>query len=546
VRWRWIESLGLCLALSACVGLIEDPPSREDDRRDDPAAEQAQALAEAPLRRLTRTEYMRCLRDLFGDDAVSAVSDALAALPTDRQAQRYSTNTSGVSANHVDAYFNVADALASWMVSSPERLGRLDQCLATSADSECARSVAGRWGKRIYRRPLTTEEIDGLVATFTDGVSLSVPDGVQLMLIQLLTAPAFVYRVELGEEQVEPNVYELSRWELATRLSFLVWGSTPDDDLLDAAERGALDSNSGVAAELDRLLSDPRAREQVAWFFDEWLDLDSVPTPQQSDEFLDGLPKQSLAQDARVEIARLIEEIVFERRGTYADLLTSRSGYLSDSIAQLYSVPASSTTSELPEERAGFLTRAAMLMTNDETTHPIRRGVKIRRRLLCENVAPPPPGVANMNAPPFDPSKTARERWTEKTSAAPCSGCHSRINPFGFALENYDSIGRFRSFETIADPITHQKVNELPIDAAVEVMLDGEMVSVSGGAALSQAMAASAQARSCFAAQWTAFALGRDVSPETVGDLTKPGDTMLSTLTALTRLPGFRVRKVKP
>src|SRR5262249_29130221 len=151
-----------------------------------------------------------------------------------------------------------------------------------------------------------------------------------------------------------------------------------------------------------------------------------------------------------------------------------------------------STQVELPAaQRAGLLTRAALLIGAGEQTHPVKRGAFVMRNLLCTDISPPDPSKFPPNTivpPPFDPDTSARDRWTEKTSAPLCVACHGKINPFGFALENYDTIGRWRDKEPIVDPTDGTVVNQLPIDAKVDVELDGATVTADGGVGLSDAL----------------------------------------------------------
>ena len=260
-----------------------------------------------------------------------------------------------------------------------------------------------------------------------------------------------------------------------------------------------------------------RARRPGRLVLQRMVGLDRIPTPQQSPEFLAGIPPQTLAADMRAELTAFATHQVFDTEGRLAELFTSTIALLaSPALAQVYGVDPPADPSQpvtLPAgQRDGLLTRAGVLVSPGETTHPVQRGAFVRRKLLCDPIPPPDPNAFPPNSivpPPFDAAKSARERWTEQTSASACEVCHARINPLGFALENYDTLGRWRSAEPIVDPSSGEIVNSIPIDATVQVELDiGSPVKVAGPAALGAALAASPTATDCFARQFCASPRG--------------------------------------
>ncbi|MCA9623179.1 MAG: DUF1592 domain-containing protein, partial [Myxococcales bacterium] len=536
--------LATALGASACIGSIGDDGHGPDS--DDPFVEDESAIGASDLRRLSSHEYEATLRDLFGDTDVDQVTAAIGQVPKDSGGKDFSTMSQGVSAVHVDGYYTVAAALSDFYGADPARLAPVASCFASAADQACVEGFVDDFGRRVFRRPVTSDERAALVDLYQQGSALSEGDGLRLVLLYLLQAAPFLYRLELdGAAAPELEaVYQLTSWELATRMAYFAWGSTPDEALLDAAADGSLLTADGYEAQLTRLLGDDRARDQVRRFFLEWLGVDAVPQVQQPDTFLAGIDGSQLAADMQEEIARFVEHQVFEQAASYADLLISDETFVtSPELAAVYglaSVPPPDQPVSLGPERAGLLTRPALLLGNGVTTHPIRRGAHLRELMLCQILPVPNPADFPPNAiadPPFDAAKTSRERWTAQTEPGNCAVCHDHINPFGFALEHFDTIGRYRELESIVDPVTSEEVNELPIDAEVELNVDGPKTA-NGASALSALLATSETAQSCFARQWFRYAMGREEGGDDEALLRGIGDavaenTLLETMKRL-------------
>jgi hypothetical protein len=245
-------------------------------------------------------------------------------------------------------------------------------------------------------------------------------------------------------------------------------------------------------------------------------------------------------------------------KGTFKDLMTSPVAFVpSANLGKVYGVTAPAGGGQMTlaaDQRSGLLTRAAMLVESDESTSPIQRGARMRRKLLCAPIAPPDPSAFPPNTivpPPFSPTKSARQRWTEQTSQGVCNACHSQFNPLGYALENYDSLGRFRQMEPIIDPKTNKVVNSLPIDAAVDVQLVDKTATVNGAVGLGAALADDTTARQCFAQEWMKFGYGRMEAPEDVCLQAQLADVsgargIREMLRQSVLAPTFRLRKVVP
>jgi hypothetical protein len=521
------------------------------------------SLGVDPLRLLTKREYETTLRELFGKAAVDALAPQLAQLPDRHVAHGFRSMAKGTTGSEVEAYLMIADALSLHMTADEQRLSALDSCLgAAPVAADCARTFITSFGQRLYRRPLTEAETAALELLHAEGAALGDYEGVSLVLFAMLQAPPFLYRLETeGAARADnPNSFDLTAYEIATRLSYLAWGSGPDQELLGSAASGSLTTSEGIAAELQRLLSDPRAAARQAQFFSEWLETEQLPTVNQGPDYLAGIASDGLADAMREETDQFVRSLAFTGEGTFRDLMTSNVAFVaSPALAQIYGVERSSAADGRIEldasRRAGILTRAALLLSPGEETSPIRRGAFVRRKLLCDSIPPPdpeafPPGA--IQPPEFDADTSNRERWTAKTSQGACGGCHALLNPFGFALENYDNIGRYRTSEVIVDPSTGLPVNELPIVADVDAPLDGgELVPVSGGAVgLGAALAASRQAQECFGRQWFRFVSGREETSDdacVLAEMTEAvasGASLRATFERIALSPEFRMRRI--
>ncbi|HEY0138434.1 MAG TPA: DUF1592 domain-containing protein, partial [Nannocystis sp.] len=301
--------------------------------------------------------------------------------------------------------------------------------------------------------------------TYARGADESFVDGVQYLLTRLLMGPDFMYRVELGVPVPgDSEVVRLTSWELASRLSYLLWQGPPDDVLLDAAEADALATPEQLAMQVDRMLADPRARDTVQDYFRQLLELDELA------QFSKAGAPASIGPLLRAETERFIDHVVWESEGTLRELLSASYTIIPKELAYLYNViltefPADAVPGEAylvqldPTQRAGLLTHGSLMsiLATPSASRPIARGKFVREKLLCAAVPPPPPGV-NATPPPPDPSATTREQYEQHAEDPACNGCHSTFDGLGFAFEHYSAIGQYRLQE-----------NGKPIDASGSV-----------------------------------------------------------------------------
>jgi len=453
----------------------------------------------APLRLLTHVQYDNTVADLLGDTTQPSQQ-----FPAENVVLGFSNN---VAANQVNptliaAYQSAAEALAATAVSS--RLSTLAPCPDGSASSDCGHAFVTNFGTKAFRRALTANEatiFDNLFdATLPQGYS----QAIELTLRAMLQSPQFLYRVDaLHAPTPETGAVALGPNELASRLSYFLTNSTPDDTLLAAAANNQLVTSSDVETQARRLLGTARARAMAQDFMSQWLGLSTLDgaARQASDE---SFGPSELVPDWKSTLASFIDDAVWND-GTLGGLLTSPKLFLTPKLATLYgqAMPSDPTTPvSLPSERSGLLTQPAImaLLAHPDQSGPVQRGVFVLQQVLCVQVAPPPPNVVAV-PPAVDPNATTRERFAEHIADPSCASCHVSLDGIGFGFENYDQLGRYRATE-----------NGLPVDASGEVVGSGDPSlegPFNGALDLASKLANNETVRSCVATQWYRYAMGR-------------------------------------
>jgi hypothetical protein len=460
------------------------------------------------LGRLTHTHYDNTVRALLGIEAAPSkafLDDPVVGVFDNDAAALF------VTGRLVRDYMRAAEELAGAVTSDEDRWRALVPC-----DPEldaCAAAFVTSFGRRAFRRPLSDDEVERYLQLFEQGPSFydeasSFASGVRLVIETMLQSPSFLYRNEIGDGPAGA-VRALDGFEIATRLSYLLWGSGPDDELLDAAESGGLDTPHGIEAAARRMLADRRAKQAVDDFHRQWLDLAGygglTKNPDAYPEWNPGI-----AESMREEVLQFVRHVVFELGGSYVDLLTLPETFVDADLASLYGVGGDFDDSmELvdldADERAGLLTQVGFLASHAHAaqTSPIHRGVFVQRRMLC-NPIPDPPGDVDASIPAVDGEiETTREAVELHTSGEACIGCHEMINPAGFSFEGYDAIGRVRQDE-----------NGARIDASGSISVDGQQIPFNDAVELSQAIAYSDAGPRCYATQWFRYANMRRETPD--------------------------------
>jgi hypothetical protein len=468
-----------------------------------------------PLRLLTTREYLNTVRDLLGDTTMAA-----SALPSDNEdpASGFPFHTQGdVATLNASLFRDAATGLAARAVA---HLGTLLPCstsATTTNDSACVNTFMTTLAMKMYRRPLTAADTSGLMSLYNlakaatpSGLGLGFGDSIGFVMEAILQSPEFLYHWEVnaGQATVDPvspagtTVVKLGGYEMANRLSSFLWGSMPDQALLTAAAAGQLGDATAIEAQVRRMLKDPKASAMFADFFVDWLDIDTLPT-KPKDMVVYPSYNDALGASMGGEVQSFVSTIMMTGTGRFDEVMTGTNSFANAALASLYGLSGITGTTLQPvamnpAQRSGLLTTAAfMTLTGaSDGSLPPRRGAVILNKFLCRALPPPPAVVPDPQA--VTPGLTTRQRF-EQHSTNPCAAaCHSLIDPLGFAFENYDGIGQYRSTD-----------NALPVNAQVSLVLDGQAQTVADGRGMAAALAGSDEVQTCFSRQWFRYALGR-------------------------------------
>jgi hypothetical protein len=444
----------------------------------------------------------------------------------------FSSMDQQISQEHVDAYNGLALEIARQLTQDDEHVTATLACKREQGPQPCIDGFVRRFGRHAFRHALSDEEFRFLRRSYqAPGISSTDLRG---LIALMLSSPQFLYQVERLREPVRAHApaAALDGYSLASRLAYHYWQTMPDEELLRAAERGELDEEAGLVRALDRMLADPRTERSLRTFVFEWLDLQSLRQLDAlvGDPVFDSFAGEDLpSPDLReAMISDVLESFLFHttRGDRYADWLGSPFSFArSAELAALYGVRTWSGNGEPPRfaggTRAGLLTRGALLASGSPNTRPIMKGVFIRRRLLCDEL-PPPPANANNVVPALSAELTTRqvvEQLTEIPGTA-CASCHTyQINPLGFATENYDGLGRLRSEQRLFSS-GGAEVGRRAVDTHVvpRIALYDE-APVDGPLELLQRILESGKGEACFARQYVRFSLGRQEDPKQDGCL---------------------------
>jgi hypothetical protein len=495
---------------------------------------QAVSPGPAPLRRLTRSEFDNTIRDLIGEDRRLAQ-----AFPPEELRGGFDNNADvrsvsdllaeGYASAAADVAKTVTTRLAAMLPCDPSREGE-PACLDRFLDG---------FGKRAWRRPLTADERGDLAKIFSAARHTTFAEGIDAVVQVMLLSPQFLYRLETGLAVPGQGYGRLTSWEMASRLSYLMWATMPDAELMSAAEAGKLATRDEVMTQARRLLDNPRATAMVQGFAAQWLELrdladadkDPVAFPRYTDDLrdlwrqeTDGFVAEVWKTDARLDT-----------------LLSAPFSVMNGKLAGLYGVkgPAGDAFEKValdPTQRAGVLSQGALMAARSgpDQTSPVQRGVFVREQMLCQPLPPPPPEV-NAMPPMLNPKMTTKERFAAHRQDPSCASCHDLIDNLGFGFENLDPLGVYRTTE-----------NGKPVDAGgrfIGTDVDGPFTGVPE---MARKLVQSTQVEGCMVTHWFDYGLGREATPEdactqqTLGRLfASSGRDVRQLLLALTQSDAF-------
>jgi hypothetical protein len=516
------------------------PPSLPAERSAIPACK---TLDPGPtyVRRLTRAEYRQTVRDLLSD---SAIDQYILDFPYEEKRLNFDNNATVLSVSPLltEQYMLTAAKLADTAVNGaqflPNVLGGCNPMV--SPEEMCWMRFNTSFVRKAFRRPPTAEEIANLRLAYDEGRKVDFATGIEMALAAVLQSPQFLYRIEVGRAPAKPDdkFVELTSHEVAARLSFLIWGTTPDTALRIAADADQLRTPEQIAKQVDRMLVETatvgtapntmmvmrphtKARAVVASFHDQWLEIEKVDEVEKDPKtYPTNTFNKSHVTLMQSEIQKFVEEAFWGTEpglGTLTALYTGNFTYATPSLFTFYGTDKLGLVGPPPPppmpdmaprhakvmtdgvRRGGLLTQGALmiLLSNPAASNPVTRGKFVREQLLCQHLQPPPNDIM-VELPPVNRMLTTRERFNKHMEIPNCRGCHQLTDPIGYAFENFDAIGKWRDNE-----------NGKPIDATGEAF-GSDVGKFKGAVELGKKLASSDAAAECVVRQWFRFGYGRE------------------------------------
>ena len=485
----------------------------------------------APLRRLTQRQYNASVQAILGanpnliQDLTVSPTPPLLDLPLDGAVEAFAMNVvAPVSDNTIMQWQTAAQILAT---TASQNLAPLLPCSVHSITATCITQFVAQTGAMFYRRPLTASEVQGFAAIVAPAVATQDwPGAVEVALETMLQSPNFLYQVESGDSTRAirgGTLVPLTSYELASRLSFLLWSSGPDAALMQAAAGGTLSDPNVLLAQLDRMMNDRKFVHFEDGFFTQYLGVDDSliangALTRSGPSFLVTFPgsqfvtMQAIAE-MRQEVSSFADYVIFSADGTLGTMLSAPFTMMKNTsgvLSQMYGVPGNTDTTKPtqldPTQRAGLLTQLAYLTVNAHpaSSAPVLRGKYIRENILCQDLPPPPPGIGPL--PASNGNMTTRQVVALHESNPVCASCHLLMDPLGLGFEEFDQTGNFRATD-----------NGLPVDASGAISATtSSNGTFSNAVGLAAMLAKSPDALNCGATQLMRYAVGHK---ETTDDM---------------------------
>lgn len=394
----------------------------------------------APTWRLTNREYARSVHDLLGVDVTTP-------LDPDGAVAGYRAGLVAGDAT-VSAYYDAAIQAAEAV--DLRALVPCDAAAITATPAECAGKLVDDVATRAFRRPVDADTRAALLALHTSvAAKFDFDAGTRAVVEQILQSPYFLYHLELEEQALGSGAVKVAGYSMASRLSYLIWGTMPDSALFAKAAAGQLSTAEQIAEEARRLIADPRAKVGLQTFYEQWLHADTLP-PVKTGKYTNAYDN-AMRASILASFNAQVDASLWSANGVNA-LMNGTQAFVNQSIAPLFGVSGVTGTdlqpvNVNPAERAGIISHPAIMgaLATENGTHPIKRGVFVWDQLLCQELPNPPndvpvfPGVAE--------NASVRTAFETFTSAPRCMACHVRINPVGFLFENYDTLGAYTTVD---------------------------------------------------------------------------------------------------
>jgi hypothetical protein len=485
--------------LAACVGNIGDGGEGDEDGNGSKTSPTGWYAAE--MKRLTAPQYVNSISDVFGSGV--ALGSSLEQDETNELFLSMGAAKVGTSERGVEQYHAAALSIATQVVDNAADYDVLSSCAPYDPADSCVKDALEHFGTRLWRRAMTTEELSRVA-----GVQSAAPQqdatswelGMKHAIATLLASPHFIYLPEVGEQEEGSGAHRYTSDEMASRLSFVLWNSVPDRELLRAAADGELVTVEGVRAQAERMLDMPRAEDLATRFFGEsWLVAGLDHTDKNTDMYPEWTPE--LVSAYHQEFDLFLRDLTIERDGDIRELFTAESTFVNNLFTGVYGTDVSGSDFEsvsMPEGRSGLLTSGAVMaaVSPSDRTSPTHRGVFVLERLLCTEVPAPPPSVNDvLEQPSVDENASLRDKLEQHREDPACAACHDLMDPPGFTFENFDTIGRYREMD-----------GNVPVDSTGK--MDGELFD--GATDLADYLVDDPRMTECIAKRLYTFAVGHE------------------------------------
>lgn len=456
---------------------------------------------------MTGEQYTNTIAQIFGADISNAVAPPLPPLARTDGLLSSGAAFVGVTSDQVQQIQQAATSVAAKVVDKYHRdyLIPCEPVSSTEADAACAAQFLRETGRLLYRRSLSEDKVSELVVV-ADNAAEQTEDfysGLAIALESMLISPEAVFIVDSAEPDPDnPGEERLDAYSMASRLSYFLWNSAPDNELLVAAENGDLHNRQGLERAVERMLQSSRLEDGVRAFFDDMMAFDTFDSLAKDPIVYPAVTGATLA-DAREQTLRTVIDHVLTQNLDYRDLFTTRKTFMSMNLAVVYGTPTTNgwVPYQYPEDssRSGLLTQVSFLAAHSHAVRssPTLRGKALRELFLCQKVPPPPPDVDFSALEDAGDVPTARERLKVHNTNPACAGCHLITDPMGLALENFDGAGSYRATENGAE-----------LDISGE--LDGTTYDTVGG--LTEAMRNHPKLSQCLVNRLYAYGTGGPVS----------------------------------
>lgn len=485
---------------------------------------QGRGATNIPFRRLTRFEYENTVRDIFGTDVDALVANTLSGYAPDVFKTGVTEYSPSFISTDVDTLLSVASQIAEAVAANSTYLKRVaPSCLFNTSNAivltndTCSQNFISALGLKIYRRPLASAEIANYLTTLKTSSTVVVTnsDKVAVVIGQMLSQPEMLFQFANARSLVGDR-YQVDPYTVASRLSYRVIGSVPDDTLFAAAAANQLSTVAQLQAQAKRLMTkgtqlsymDDPGRRFVRNFYSTWL---QMPIARNADPFYStyfGVNSGTIKADLAEEAMRFGEYVTFDLNGQFSDLMSSDKSFAPTADAAKVLGTTVSTGVKDPktagDARRGLFERPILMMSSSSRIANIHRGAQFLKQMMCVVLGNPPANADNVAASTQATldltNTTSRQIATAETSSATCTACHSTINPVGFAFDSFGPLGEYQTAEKTFDS-NNNYVRSLQIQYGTDLLLDGAMKSLASPSDLSQIATASTQIKACFAQQ---------------------------------------------